>query len=148
MTESAADFRFSDLHVGQRAVFEAMIGEQDVDRYVALSGDCSPLHTDPDFARSRGFAGRVVHGTYLTGLISRLVGVHLPGRNCLLHGISMQFKAPVLAGACVRVSGVVDQVSAAVEAVVLRVTIEDREDGRVLATGKINLGFTRETCDG
>jgi len=145
MTDSAADFRITDLHVGQNAAFEVTVDERGIERFSDVSGDYSPLHTDPAFARSRGFGGQVVHGAYLAGLVSRLVGIHLPGRNCLLHGITIQFKAPALAGARVRVSGVVDQLSIAVEAVVLRFSIEDCSDGRVLANGKVNLGFTRET---
>ncbi len=140
----AAQFGLDDLQIGQEAAFEVEITAIDIDRFAALSGDASPLHLDEDFARARGFGGRVVHGAHLAALVSRLVGMDLPGRDCLLHGLSLQFRAPVLAGTRVRVTGVIDQLSAAVEAAVIRVTLTDGTDGRILASGKVNLGFTRE----
>ena len=67
MTDTAR-MAFADLSVGQRAGFESLVSGRDLDRFIALSGDASPLHADAAFARARGFAGRVVHGAYLSGL--------------------------------------------------------------------------------
>src|SRR3546814_18127434 len=109
MVSPVSRFAFEDLRLGQQAAFEATVTEADLDRFAEVSGDVSPLHMDAGFARARGFAGRVAHGAYLTALVSRLVGVHLPGERCLLHSVAMQFRRPVLAGTRVVVPGVVEQ---------------------------------------
>lgn len=148
MAESAtvSTWTFEAIEEGQSASFETTISLGDVDRFVAVSGDISPLHVDADFAASRGFEGRVVHGAFLCGLASRLVGVHLPGRDCLLHDLQMKFLAPAYLGDRVLVRGVVDQTSPGARALVIRVTIERVATGDVLARGKATVGFTRDSA--
>lgn len=142
MVSLVSRFGFDDLRLGQEAAFEVAVSEADIDRFAAASGDISPLHVDAVFARSRGFAGRVAHGAYLTALASRLVGVHLPGENCLLHSLAMQFRRPVLAGSRVEVRGVVDQLAESVRTAVIKVTVRDAASGEVAATGKATVGLT------
>ena len=142
MDSAVARLSFADLHVGREARFEVTVTAADIDRFAEVSGDVSPLHVDAAFARSRGFGGRVAHGVYLTSLVSRLVGVHLPGENCLLHAVAMQFRAPVLAGARLSVTGTVDQVSEAVRTAVVKVTVRDLGSDAVAATAKVTVGFT------
>ena len=143
MDQAAASFSFADIVPGQTASFETLITEAEVDRFIALSGDASPLHCDHAFAMSRGFAGRVVHGAFLVALASRLAGMALPGRNALLLGVNMSFATPVLAGTRVRVAATVEQVSAAVESMILRLSVTDAATGAALARGKLTVGFTR-----
>jgi len=142
MASTVAKLNFADLSVGQEVGFEASVTADDIDRFAAVSGDVSPLHVDEGFARSRGFGGRVVHGAHLTALVSRLVGVHLPGANCLLQAVAMQFRAPVLAGARLSVTGTVDQLSEAVRTAILKVAVRDLGSGAVVATAKVTVGFT------
>jgi 3-hydroxybutyryl-CoA dehydratase len=141
---SIAAMRFADLAVGQSAGFDVLVSAADIDRFAELSGDVNPLHTDASFARSRGHADRVVHGAFLSALVSRLAGVHLPGRDCLIHSMGLEFRSPLTVGARIRVEGVVDQLSEAVQAAVLKVCVTDLADGRQVATGKVRLGFTSE----
>jgi 3-hydroxybutyryl-CoA dehydratase len=138
----AAALALEELEIGREYSFEVEIGDGDVDGFAALSGDRSPVHMDDDFARSRGFERRVVHGAYLVGLASRLLGMHLPGRNCLLHQVQLSFVAPTYVGARVRVTGVVDQVSAAVRSAIVKISIANTATGGVLARGKASIGFT------
>jgi acyl dehydratase len=143
MTQADA-LAFDALAVGQAAGFEACVTAEDLDRFIALSGDANPLHADAAFAAARGFGGRVVHGAYLCALVSRLVGMRLPGRDAIVHAMSLEFRSPLMAGEAVRVAGVVDQVSEAVRSAVLRVTVTALADGRTVATGKVRLGFTAD----
>jgi 3-hydroxybutyryl-CoA dehydratase len=148
MSAGPARFRFEDLRVGQQAGFETRVTEADIDGFAGVSGDVSPLHLDDGFARSRGFAGRVAHGAYLTALVSRLVGVHLPGENCLLQSVAMQFRRPVAAGARLAVTGTVDQMSEAVRSAVIKVAVRDLSSGETAATGKATVGFTEPPAGG
>jgi len=133
---------YSDLALGQQASFEALVSGSDLDQFIELFGDKNPLHSDAGFARKRGFADRVVHGAYLSGLVSRLVGVHLPGENCIVHSINLQFRSPLLVDSAVRVAGSVDQLSDSVQAAVMKVSITELAEGRTVASGKVHLGFT------
>jgi acyl dehydratase len=142
MGTCAAAFTLNDLAVGQKAQFDTIITDGDIDAFAALSGDTSPLHVDAGFARARGFGDRVAHGAHLIALASRLAGVYLPGRNALLLAINASFTTPVLPGTRVTVSGVVDQLSDSVRSAVLKLRITDANNGATLARGRITVGFT------
>jgi len=73
--------------------------------FAGLSGDWNPLHTRPDYAARTPFGRPVLHGAYLSGLLSRMAGMFLPGEKCLLHGISLRFIAPVQPPVTLNVSG-------------------------------------------
>ncbi|MDO8607476.1 MAG: MaoC/PaaZ C-terminal domain-containing protein [Phaeospirillum sp.] len=142
MTGLVAGLRPRDIEIGQSARFEHRVTDDDLDRYAALTGDISPLHMDAHFARSRGFRGRVAHGTFLAGLVSRLFGVHLPGRDCVLHSMSVKWVAPACVGDRVVVVATVTQISVEAAAMAAELTITLAETGAVLAKGKVQAGFT------
>ena len=54
-----------------------------MDAFRAITGDVSPIHIDADYARGRGFPGRVVYGMLGASFFSTLAGVYLPGEHCL-----------------------------------------------------------------
>jgi 3-hydroxybutyryl-CoA dehydratase len=142
MRPSAAAFVLDDLTIGQRAEFDAVITAGDIDAFVAVSGDASPLHVDADFARARGFGDRVAHGAHLVALASRLAGMYLPGRNALLLAVNASFASPVLPGTRVTVSGVVEQLSDSVRSAVLKIRVVDSTTRATLARGRLTVGFT------
>jgi acyl dehydratase len=113
-----------------------------------LSGDSNPLHRDDAFAHKRGFRSRVVYGLLLTSYVSKMVGKFLPGENCLLLGIDLKFVSPCYVGDTIEVAAVVDSISIAVKAAVLRIVITNKGSGEVLAKGKTTVGFTSETGKG
>jgi len=145
MTETARSLLFSDLHVGIDFSFETRISSEEVDRFATITGDISPLHMDSGFARARGFRDRVVHGALQVGLVSRLIGVYLPGRDCLFQQCQMSFVSPVYPGQLLCVSGEVDQLSDATQTVVLKIRIT--ADGKACARGKVHFGFTNTVND-
>ena len=131
-----------DIKVGDTYSFEVQITEKMMEEFAALSGDYNPLHMEEGFARHRGFPGRVVHGVLMVSLFSRLVGMHLPGENGFLQSINVQFMAPVYLDDRVLVTGRVEQVSTAVNTVVIKSTIERIPMHEVLVRSKIQVGFT------
>jgi hypothetical protein len=56
----------------------------------------------------------------------------------------MKFHTPACAGASVRVTGQVDQVSEAARAAVVKFAIQTVPGGRLVASGKVTTGFTEE----
>jgi len=136
---------FEEMTEGKSFSFETVITFQNIDRFSQATGDVSPLHMQEQFARERGFNGRVVHGAFLGGLVSRLVGVHFPGRECLVLSVRLKFPTPTYAGDVVRVEGIVDQVSEATRAIVLRVKIRNAKTSFLLAQGKVTISVDVKT---
>ena len=85
------------------AEFEVDITEHDARRFAELSGDWNPLHTDPAYAAQTSYRRPILHGAFSAGLLSRMAGMYVPGRDCLLHGIKLKFVAPILPPARLRV---------------------------------------------
>ena len=87
------------------ARFTVDVTAADLDAFAQLSGDWNPLHTDATYAAQTPFKRPVLHGAFSAGLISRLAGMYLPGRNCLLHGMRLRFIAPIFPPARLVISG-------------------------------------------
>ena len=139
---SIAKLTLNDIYEGQKSFFQINITSQLLDDFARLSGDINPLHMDAAFASTRGFRDRVVHGALLCGFISKLVGIYLPGENCLLHSINVKFLMPTYVNDTVEVMGVVEQVSLGASIFVLSITIKNLSSSATVARGKVTVGFT------
>ena len=100
-----------DLEVGAIATLAWHAREAEIDAFAALSGDENPLHMSGEFATGKGFKGRVAHGFLLGAKVSALVGMLLPGENCLILEQSLAYPAPVYPGDDVEIVGEVEQLS-------------------------------------
>jgi 3-hydroxybutyryl-CoA dehydratase len=140
--ETVSEFTVNEVYEGQSFSFDVTLSEAMTDSFAHLTGDVSPLHMDQDFATNRGFQGRVVHGALLCGLVSRLIGVHLPGRDCLLHSMNMKYLMPTYINDLIRTKGTIDQVSVAARAMSLQVEIINVKSHLIVAKGKVVIGFT------
>ena len=138
MVDTSADLQLKDIAVGSRASFSHRVTVEDVDRFARLSGDMNPLHTDEDYASNTSFGQRVVHGMFLASLLSRMVGMYLPGRRCLYLSQSLDFVQPVFIGDTVRVSVEVLQKQEATKTLVLRTEIHSLPD-KLVVRGKAHV---------
>jgi acyl dehydratase len=142
MDFSISKFSIRDLYEGQVFSFSTLICEDDVNKFANLSGDVNPLHMIDEFAVNRGFSRRVVHGVLLSSYVSRLVGIHLPGENALIHSINLRFMLPAYINDTIKVEAVVDQISIITNTIVLSVGIRNVNTQSLLVKGNVQVGFT------
>ena len=133
----AADRSYESLILGEQVSFDVVIAEEDVATFAQLSGDQNPLHTDDVYAEATQFKKKVVHGMFLGALVSRLVGMRLPGRHALLLRESLEFKKPVMIGDTVTVTGTLVQKSDATRLIEIKVSIT--VDETVVARGAVTV---------
>ena len=133
MSATPKEYTFDSLPLQQRASFEHIVQQKDVDAFADVSGDRNPLHTDAAFASRTQFKEVVVHGMYLGALLSRMIGMELPGLNSLLGASYLEFKKPVRVGDSIRVEGVVTHKSAATRIAEIELTFS--RTGELVATG-------------
>ena len=131
-------YDFDDLSVGMSAQFRRKIDVEIIGVFAQVSGDLNPLHTDADYARRSGFKDQVVHGMLCSSLFSELVGVHLPGENCLLTDISVVFSKPVFINDEVTVDGSITQLSPAFKSAKIDATITN-QNSEVCVRAKIGV---------
>lgn len=85
--------------------FQVDVTDGDAKAFAELSGDWNPLHTDTAYAAATSYERPILHGAFSAGLVSRMAGMYLPGRSCLLHGMKLRFIAPILPPATLTVFG-------------------------------------------
>lgn len=120
------------------ASFDVLVEPDDIQAFARLSGDWNPLHTDPDYARQTEHGRQVLHGAFSAGLVSRMAGMFLPGKDCLLHGLRLRFVAPILPPARLKVSGALT--TGTLQAGTVDVSVTDQDSGRQYVQASYEFG--------
>ena len=125
------EYKFSDIEIGLEESFEVRIDASMMDKFLDISNDINPLHVDSNYAKEKGFPGRVVYGLLTSSFYSTLVGVHLPGKHCILQGIDIQFSKPVYIGDTLKISGKVSYINEAYKQIEIRAFITNQNNEKV-----------------
>ena len=103
----STDFSFQE---GDGFKWERHISADDVQRFAGIVGDLNPVHLDAEFAANSFFKKRIVHGAFLAGLISKVLGMDFPGMGTVYISQNSIFKRPVYVDTTVSVEVKVAQV--------------------------------------
>lgn len=134
-------YKFSEILIGLEDSFSVDIDEQLMEKFMEISGDVNPLHTEKDFAQNRGFNNKVVYGLLTSSFYSRLVGVYLPGTYCVLHGIDIKFSQPVYVGDKLTVYGKIVYINKAYQQLEIKAHILNQALQKV-SKANIKVGMT------
>jgi len=127
----ATEFLFNQ---GDEYKFERYISADDVKKFAEVVGDLNPIHLDVEFAESSFFKKRIVHGAFLAGLISKVLGMDFPGPGTVYISQNSIFKRPVFVDTKVTVEVKVTQVLVENRRLVLDTNILNSE-GKVCLAG-------------
>lgn len=108
--------------------------------FIDLFKDTNPLHTDAQFARSRGFEDRVMHGNILNGYISYFIGECLPLKDVIIHSQEIRYHTPVYLNDELSLQATVSEIYDSVGAVVFKYRFLDVES-KVVAKGTFQIGL-------
>lgn len=139
-------YTYEQITVGHTETFDAAVTEEMMKSFHELTGDCNPLHLDGDFAKKRGFDGKVVYGMLTASLLSTLAGVYLPGLNSIIYETNLKFAAPVYVGDMLTVKGEVTSKNESFKILELKVTIS-KSDGTKVLRGKMKIGTKGVSAD-
>ena len=101
------DFSYKN---GDGFSFEKHISANDVKQFAEVVGDLNPIHLDEEFAEKSFFKKRIVHGAFLGGLISKILGMDFPGPGTVYISQNSAFKRPVYVDTTVKVEVKVTEV--------------------------------------
>lgn len=127
----AKEFSFEE---GDGFSFERFISAEDVKRFSEVVGDSNPVHLDEEYAGKTSFKKRIVHGAFLAGLISKVLGMDFPGEGTIYISQTSTFKRPVFVDTSVKVEVKVTQVHAEKRRLILDTTISNAE-GKACLSG-------------
>jgi acyl dehydratase len=85
-------------------------------RYAEASGDPNPIHTDPEFAKSVGLPGVILHGLYTMAQVARAHSALAGGDPRALRRLAVQFRG----------MGFPEQ------EIVVTATVREASDGRIV----------------
>jgi len=111
MSENPSELTFEQIEIGHTKEFQIKVTESLVNDFAKLSGDFSPIHINEDFAKSKKFKGKIVHGMLLASFLSRMVGMYLPGKHALYLSQSLEFHNPCFVNDEITVSSIVNDKS-------------------------------------
>jgi RimJ/RimL family protein N-acetyltransferase/acyl-CoA hydrolase len=134
--------RIDDFETGQRASFTKTFTEDDVQRFIAITGDTNPLHVDEAYAARTQFGGRVLHGMLTASMFSTMVGMFIPGRGAIYRSQTLNFLRPVHVGETVTAHFVIREVDRARRRLVIDSWIDNAAGERVVE-GTCEAGFLR-----
>jgi len=124
--------RFEELAIGRSATVSETITDRHIAAFAELSGDRNPLHVDDAWAARTRFGGRIAHGALTAGLVSRVLGMELPGTGAVYLGQTYRFTAPVRPGDTVEARAEVIELDRARRRVRLRTTCRNQRGEQVL----------------
>ena len=137
---------YDDLSVGQTAQLSKTITEDDIERFVKITGDVNPLHIDEQFAKRTFFKKRVVHGMLTASLFSTLVGMYLPGIGAIYRSQTLEFLRPVYVGDTVTASLEITKIDPEKEIIEIDAFIRNQE-GAMVVKGKATASLIRNLRD-
>lgn len=97
---------FDEINIGDTASVTKVITAEMIETFAEISGDTNPVHLNDKAAAESIFGERVAHGILVTGLISNVLGMKLPGQGSIYVSQSVTFLRPVKIG---------DEITASVE---------------------------------
>lgn len=128
--------------VGSVHSFERTLTNEDMGVFGRLSGDQSPLHTDPERARRLGFENALVYGLLAGSLVSQLIGMCPLWENPLCLDQSFRYLLPLYPNETVTVRGTVLSVSPALRMVTLKTEVWG--GNRLLIDGEAHVKLLNE----
>ena len=128
-------YTLAEMTPGLSEEFTVTVTPEMMDAFCTITGDV-------DYAKGRGFPGRVVYGMLGASFFSTLAGVYLPGEHCLLHGVECKFAKPIFIGDTLTVKGTVVSVSEIGSEAEIKAVITN-QDGKRVTRGVIKAGLAK-----
>ena len=90
--------KFDKINVGDKAEIKHKITQDDISKFVDLTGDDNKLHLDEEYAKKTSFKKPVAHGMLSASFVSTIIGTKLPGDGALWYSQNFEFLLPVRVG--------------------------------------------------
>ena len=89
---------YDSLTVGDKFSWSRTVTMDDVRAFADVTGDDNPIHIDEQAGAASRFGRPVVHGVYVLGLASKVLGRDFPGPGSIAVSLSAKFLRPVPVG--------------------------------------------------
>jgi len=133
------------LAVGETRRATLAVDEALIARFADLSGDHNPIHVDRAAAGAFGYPRQVAHGAILMALVSKVIGMELPGPGALWMGQTVQWLHPVFAGDSIELVVTVEALAAGADLVTLGMAAANQR-GETVMKGSATVKVTDQVA--
>ena len=134
------DYKFDTLDIGVDAEFEVIITEKMMLQFREISGDENPMHLDSEYAIKHGYESNIVYGLLTASFYSKLAGMFLPGKYCILKSVETFFERPVYIGDVLRIYGKVKEKDDRFQQAIVKAKITNQHN-KTVSKANILVGF-------
>ena len=109
------------------------------------SKDFNPLHTDEEFAKSKGFKSPIMYGNILNAFLSHFIGMVLPTSEVIIQSQDISFHKPVFLNETIVIESSVDSISEAVSIIIYKIKFKrlSEEKTELVAKGHVQIGLLK-----
>ena len=116
-----------------RAHFAKTVSESDVYLFAGITGDFNPIHVDGVAAADSFAHARIAHGALISGMVSTVIVMYLPGAGTIYMEQDSRFLKPVYIGDTITaIAEVADVLNPDKRIVKLRIYAENQKGELVL----------------
>ena len=126
MNKLPTEYTFAQIKLGDIVSFTEKITKSNLVSFANLSGDYNPLHMDENYAKKTRFKKQVCHGILLASFFSKLVGMHMPGKNALYFSQTLNFQVPCFVDDQITIQGEVTDKSDSTRMITIKTTIHNQ----------------------
>ncbi len=126
--------KIKDFYIGQSESIKHKLTNHDVAKFIELSGDENPIHTDKNYAAKTHFKSPIIHGMLGANFISSIIGNKLPGPGSLWLNQTLEFISPARVGDNLTITAVVKSILKLERVLTIETTIT-KGNGEVVTKG-------------
>ena len=117
-----------EIKIKDTAEFSFVYSGDQHNKFMLLSEDKSPVHTDDEFARHAKFKEKIGYGFFIGSVLSRLYGEFLPGGSSICLSQTLKFTHPFYIGEELIERGMVISKSSATKVITISTKIFRAKD--------------------
>lgn len=100
----------SKFYVGQSAKESITVTEKLIYETADYSGDYNPIHTSVSYAEKTRFKVRIAHSLICEALVSKVIGMKLPGAGAVFIKVSFTCLKPVFVNDIITVTATIQEI--------------------------------------
>lgn len=103
----------NNFYVGQSEEEIIVVTENLIYETADFSGDYNPIHTSKEYAKKTRFNTRIAHSLVCEALISKVIGMKLPGAGAVFIKVSFTCLRPVIVDDIITATATIKKIDAA-----------------------------------
>ena len=124
-------------YVGLTHIYAQLIDDKLVRAFADLSGDHNPIHVDDEIAKKSRFGRRIAHGAILFSIVSKVLGMDMPGVGAVYLSQFCNFQLPVFIGDTVTLEAKIVEILP--KSVARISTVIKKQSGEVVMDGEARI---------